>query len=357
MKALSMYIAALFLLSGCAGSKNDLSLGTFYGTLPCADCEGIAYALTLERDSTYSEQLVYQGKSTEVERREGPFTVDATGMLTLTDKEETEGMRQFLYKTDSLRVLDLSGKVVRGDLRDRYVLTRKKPADFSLDVQKPAESVDFKATGNEPSWVLTIDFDQQMEFKSLDGSGIHLVTPVPKQMSPQDDGTLRFNTQTDAGQLQVTLSQRLCTDTMSGEEFNYEVRVTVQTTTMQNAREYNGCGDYLGMSRLNAEWELTNLNGERLSNTEKVPNLRFNVQDGKVTGFAGCNRFTGAVMVTSHELTFGTLATTKMACPSLSLESSFLKALGSGAFQYSISGENLSLRNDAHTLNFQKQKP
>jgi heat shock protein HslJ len=49
----------------------------------------------------------------------------------------------------------------------------------------------------------------------------------------------------------------------------------------------------------------------------------------RVSGFSGCNRFTGSYMLRRGELTFGPLATTRRACPSPAenLESAYLGAL------------------------------
>lgn len=356
MKSFVTLFCILFLF-GCAGSKNDLALGTYYGWLPCADCEGIAYALTLDTDSTYNEAVVYQGRSAEVERNNGRYTMDGTGTITLLDKEPTEGMRQFLYKDDTLRMLDLSGKVVRGDLKDRYVLSETKPTGFSMDVQPAETTVDFKATGNEPSWVLTIDFDRQMEFKSLDEAGFQLRTPVPAPVSPQDVDAIQFRAQTDEGELQVTVFSTECTDTMSGEVFSHEVRVRAKTSDLADFVEYTGCGDYVGNYRLNAVWELTELDGEAVASQGKAPNLRFDLHEGQVSGFGGCNRISGPVTMEGNQVRFGNLASTKMACPSMKLEDMFLKALGSGPFESTLSVTTMTLANDRHRMTFERVAP
>jgi putative lipoprotein len=52
--------------------------------------------------------------------------------------------------------------------------------------------------------------------------------------------------------------------------------------------------------------------------------------DGVVGGFSGCNRFTGAYNQNGDELTFGPLASTRMACPPevMEREQEFLAMLG-----------------------------
>jgi heat shock protein HslJ len=60
-------------------------------------------------------------------------------------------------------------------------------------------------------------------------------------------------------------------------------------------------------------------------------------------GHAGCNRFGGSVTVAApDQLTFGPLRSTRMACPALATESSFLQAL-EATRRYRISGDTLRL--------------
>ncbi|TCL10257.1 putative lipoprotein [Shimia isoporae] len=55
------------------------------------------------------------------------------------------------------------------------------------------------------------------------------------------------------------------------------------------------------------------MNGEAVQ-TERVPELVF-AEDGKISGTSGCNRFNGTVEVDGEAMTFGPLASTRMACP------------------------------------------
>ncbi len=61
----------ILLLMGCSRPPIEIPTGTFYGTLPCADCPGIRYELTLNDDGTYVEQTEYLEKSVTVRRRFG----------------------------------------------------------------------------------------------------------------------------------------------------------------------------------------------------------------------------------------------------------------------------------------------
>jgi putative lipoprotein len=51
-------------------------------------------------------------------------------------------------------------------------------------------------------------------------------------------------------------------------------------------------------------------------------------EDGKVTGFGGCNRFFGGYTVSGNSIKIGPLASTRKGCPdTLNLEIEFFKAL------------------------------
>lgn len=65
---------------------------------------------------------------------------------------------------------------------------------------------------------------------------------------------------------------------------------------------------------------------------------------GRVTGFAGCNTFTGPYTLKGNSLTVGVVAGTMMACPepAMALERAFHAAL-SGTLSYAIAGDRLSL--------------
>jgi heat shock protein HslJ len=76
----------------------------------------------------------------------------------------------------------------------------------------------------------------------------------------------------------------------------------------------------------------------------KPVTLRFDLADSRVSGFGGCNRYTGPFEMKGAELTFGALASTKMACDQgMDVEGRYLPALGS-VQSWEIAGTDLVLR-------------
>ena len=75
-------------------------------------------------------------------------------------------------------------------------------------------------------------------------------------------------------------------------------------------------------------WDLVEL-GPTADFAHLVPTIEFTA-DGTVSGFAACNTFSGTYDFDGTTLTFGPLATTKMACqrPASAVEAEYLAALG-----------------------------
>jgi len=75
------------------------------------------------------------------------------------------------------------------------------------------------------------------------------------------------------------------------------------------------------------------------------PWIGFDVDSGRVSGFGGCNRFSGSYAMTGSSLKFGAMAMTRMACGDAVLnaqESAFAAALHD-TDNYVISADTLTL--------------
>ncbi len=342
-------LVSIFIIS-CNQSKMESPNGTYYGTLPCADCPGINYTITFEKDSTYSETQFYQDRNIDPLKHSGSFTVSEDGTITLTDKKDTEGMRQFNLKNDTLQMLDLSGKRVKGDLSNMYLLTKNKPENFSKKAIEENKAIGFKATGNEPFWSFEIDFaNKKMKFKTMEGDSI--VTPLNNPVKPQDIDAVSYRAQIESGALNIMIIRDECTDSMSGEKSGYKVRASVQMGDGE-MKDYMGCGDYKGDYRLHNLWVLESLDGKPMDSKSKAPNLEFNLVENKMYGFGGCNRINSNIETINDSIEIGSVISTKMACPNLDTEKLFLDAISEKTLNFSFSEGKLILKNDSNTLIF-----
>ena len=94
-------------------------------------------------------------------------------------------------------------------------------------------------------------------------------------------------------------------------------------------------------------WHAIEINGQPAATIgpNQRPWLSFQVDSSRVTGFAGCNRFSGPFRHDGASLTFGALAMTRMACADSALnaqESAFAAALHD-TDHYVISADTLTL--------------
>lgn len=106
-------------------SRNSLDYwGTYRGTIPCADCDGIQMKITLNRDGSYIFHSTYLGKPSrqEVEAR-GTYTWNSAGN-TITLSGITDSPSQFRVGENTLTMLDMEGNRITGDLADQYILKK-----------------------------------------------------------------------------------------------------------------------------------------------------------------------------------------------------------------------------------------
>ncbi|MEQ6121740.1 copper resistance protein NlpE [Reichenbachiella sp. MALMAid0571] len=102
-----------------------LTEGTYSGTLPCADCEAINYVLTLNRNMTYTENILYIGKSESKETNSGTYAIKNDSVVWLQNKNK--GMNQFAIGNQKLEMLDISGQRIKSSFADKYILSKTKP--------------------------------------------------------------------------------------------------------------------------------------------------------------------------------------------------------------------------------------
>lgn len=109
-----------------------------------------------------------------------------------------------------------------------------------------------------------------------------------------------------------------------------------------------------------AAWRLKELPGPQsaaLARLTRPVTLRF--ESGRLSGFSGCNSFSGSYRLDGDRLNIGPVASTQMACPEpgASVEQAFHAGLA-GTLLYQIEGEALSLTSDSGaTLRFQQEPP
>lgn len=92
-------------------------------------------------------------------------------------------------------------------------------------------------------------------------------------------------------------------------------------------------------------WRLVELRGQPVTGLERAPELTLGAEDGRASGFGGCNTFGGGYTLDEERLriSFGQLVSTLRACPTgMDIERTLHEVLGQ-VDNYSLSGGRLTL--------------
>lgn len=139
-----------------------------------------------------------------------------------------------------------------------------------------------------------------------------------------------------------------------------EVTVTESTLTLSNGGK--AVAEFVKGIDLSAvagsTWTLEAIDGKDAKALfdikDKLPTLEFNLTESRISGNAGCNRYNAGYKLEGSALTIGPAMLTKMACPNLSGESAYTKAL-SGVSNLKITDSSiLFIRDGKEVLKFGK---
>ena len=96
--------------------------GTYKGTIPCADCEGIDVKITLNTDKTYTMSYTYLGKNGKPAVASGKFTIDKS-KITLDSKDFPP---HYMLGENKLIQLDMEGNPIESNFAEKYVLSKEQ---------------------------------------------------------------------------------------------------------------------------------------------------------------------------------------------------------------------------------------
>jgi uncharacterized lipoprotein NlpE involved in copper resistance len=204
--------------------------GTYQGTLPCADCPGMDYQVSLYDDHTFSELVAYQGRGQGIATVE-TGTWQQTSDSTVVIRKKTDSS-SFELTEGNLLLLDTKGKRIEGVLASNYVLKPIEGGDRrEMLTAKGKSGIRFTANGNEPGWTLDLD-NRKISFHTLNGDSLQASLP------PARPNTDTLKVYTTPG-ITVSIRNTMCADDMSGLMRPNSVQVQIKDKT------YQGCGEYL----------------------------------------------------------------------------------------------------------------
>lgn len=174
------------------------------------------------------------------------------------------------------------------------------------------QPVAYMALGTEPGWTLEITPSRLNYVGDYGETKIMVLNPGAK---PSFNGERYI-----ADRLTVDITHAECSDGMSDRRYRDTVTVTADGKTVK------GCGGKIlpptGLAGTN--WTFVSIGGAPVSG-DRPTALQF---DGnRLSGSAGCNRFSGTYSVDGGTLKVGPLMATEMACPGMELEQAFFKLM------------------------------
>ena len=99
-------------------------------------------------------------------------------------------------------------------------------------------------------------------------------------------------------------------------------------------------------SDLDGGWNIVELNGKAMNPAETNQSIEFDVARQTLSGKAGCNRMMGKIEYSDsrkHIIKFPQVATTRMACPDMTVENNVLSALNKVKKYKKLGKENIAL--------------
>ena len=150
-------------------------------------------------------------------------------------------VKEVLHDT-TVKIADTTSAIADTlDLRPGMGITPEGP-DSNFIRKKLDKGIDFFAAGNEPFWSLDMDFEKQFTFTAIDG--FTLVTPSTQEVKSKKKNIKLYRSQTEAGEIVISLLKKECINSMSGAKSTYQVTVRVKATNDKDFIDYQGCGRF-----------------------------------------------------------------------------------------------------------------
>jgi copper homeostasis protein (lipoprotein) len=280
----------------------------YSGVLPCADCSGIRFDIDLRPANVYFLRMTYLGTSPE-------RVYDDIGAWSLASDLHTialRGARQSpmlfsITSSNALRKLDAEGQVIESELN--YSVTRQ-PTYEPLVVEVPLRGM--YATTNEGAVMEECTTGLKLQLQGPQSE------TIAQEFTKVRGGTARPALLAIEGKVQSTSS---------------DDAASIGTLTPSGSGKFwpgESCGARGVTHELEgSRWVLVRI-GEQQIMTEEgkaEPYIVLQSTTKQIVGHAGCNRFTGGYTIQSDALKLSEITTTRMACPDLETENSFLNGL------------------------------
>lgn len=207
----------------------------------------------------------------------------------------------------------------------------------------PGSMAPFTARGNEPGWLLEIRDDRLRLTLDYGARKIEAALPEPRV----SDGTTLYTL--DEQGIRIAITDTLCRDDMTGMPHPKAVRVETPDQVLQ------GCGGAPRSLLEGPEWHIQAVGGAQPP--EDVQATLSFLEEDRIAGTGGCNRFMGGYSLSGEGLAIGEIGSTMMACPEpqMAFEQRFLALLETVArFDITPEGNLVLVTRDGQEIRAQR---
>jgi copper homeostasis protein (lipoprotein) len=333
--------AALFLASPALTRAAGIGpLPAWYsGTLPCADCMGIRMQLNLYAGGGYMLASTYlrDGRD-ETVYDIGAYSLSADSTKLMLHAQDSLAARFSVQNGGTLRKLDRDGREIANSAPHEL----RREAAYAAFEPRLTLRGSYARAGEAASFT---DCRSGLRFPVAPGGEVAELEKVFATEKAKRDslasGAAKSGAAADVP-LVVSIQGRIAARAPAGGEGN---RPTLVVERFLAAFPGETCGARVTHALDGTRWVLTRLGTEpvRLASGEREAWLTFDPKATKVTGFGGCNNFSGSFVTSGAAgLKLGALVSTKKACPGRNWETPLLQALA-GVASRRISGAHLEL--------------
>jgi len=311
---------------GTASYREHISLPASYeGDLPCADCEGILYHLDLFEDRSFFLRMSYLGRGEDAAFDDiGTWELAEDGQrLVLWGGREAHEMFR-VVDAGTLRKLDLEGRDISSSLN--YELRRGaafSPIEPRLLMRGMYRYMADAALFEECLTGRSFPVSMEADNVALERAYLAARKEPGEAILVSLEGRIAKRPAMEGDVSVLSLVPERFVGIWPGES----------------------CGARMTAAELvGTSWKLTRVGESAVVAAEpsRQPNLTLSA-DGVVSGFSGCNRLSGSYQIAGRSISFGQLASTKMACiDGMEHETAFAAALEQ-ARSYRILGQHLDL--------------
>lgn len=304
--------------SGQPSAQAPSLAGRYAGTLPCADCEGIAWRLDLFADGSYFLNTRALGKA-------DPASIDELGRWSLASDASVLALlgsqppRLFAVHSEGLSALDAQGQPLAGNAPARL---QKDDNLAALSPRFSAAGI-YRHVGEQPQFTecatgRNLSLAPSSAFNALELAYKRRARRDGEALMAQIDG--HIDTRSDAS---GTPQMMLVVDNFDG--FRVGVACPPPATNAPLA---------------GTRWvpEIANLPARPVH----APHLIFG-NGGEVSGAGPCNRLTGQYQADGAQLRLGPLGSTKMACAEGQEQENALTAALEASRRWRVIGSTLEL--------------